>query len=180
MRLFKIFLISLIVILVVSTLFLSFKLQNVGKEPDKKVVNNSREFQTVSVKMPDGERLIADVHYGKTTEVQVKLPRGRTIAKEVLPSSNNGKMSKEEIEEIVKDLIGTLKLDQKFQAMNRIIFTGEMKNISSKESVEAANEFRKCLDNGKNPEECVIKLKRRYKWIADVNFTDLVLLYKNW
>jgi hypothetical protein len=159
-------------------LFLSFKFQNVGEELDKKSVSGSKEFQTVSVEMPDGEKLIVDVHYGETTEITVKLSNGRIIAKEEV--SNGSKMSEEEIERIVKDLIRTLKLDQKFQAMNRIIFIGEKKNVSSEESTKAANEFRKCLDDGKNPEECVMELKYKYEWITDVNFTDLILLYKNW
>ncbi len=173
MRSLKIFLIA---ILVISMLFLSFKFQNTSL--DKKSVLGSKGFQTVSVKMPDGEKLTVDINHGERTEITVKLPNGRIIAKEEIP--NGSKMSKEEIEKIVKDLIRTLKLDQKFQAMNRIIFMGEKKNISYEKCTKAANEFGKCLDDGKNPKECVMELKHKYKWIADINFTDLILLYKNW
>ncbi len=180
MRLLKIFLIAT---LIISILFLSFKFQNIrfqniSKELNKKSILESKKLQTVSMEMSDGEKLIVDVHYGETTEVTVKLPNGRIIAKEEI--SNGSKMSKEEIEKIVKDLIRTLKLDQKFQAMNRIIFVGEKKNISYEKCTKVANEFRKCLDDGKNPEECIMELKHKYKWIADINFTDLILLYKNW
>jgi len=46
--------------------------------------------------------------------------------------------------------------------------------------IRAANEFGRCLDAGKNPDECVEELKGKYKWLAEINFSDFVLLYKEW
>jgi hypothetical protein len=82
----------LIVIFVISIIFWGFK--ELGEEPESK-------FQTV-LEMPDGERIIAEVHYGKNwTELTVKLQDGRVIASE----KANGKLSEEEIKERAKKLI---------------------------------------------------------------------------
>jgi len=64
--------------------------------------------------------------------------------------------------------------------MDIILFKGMEKDVSNEESTRAANEFGECLDRGKNPDECVDELKYRYEWISDINFSDLILLYKNW
>jgi len=134
---------------------------------------NKEEIQNVSIVMPDGEKLIAEVSYGNKTEITVKL-KGRTIAREELSS---GKMSKEEVEKVVRDLISTLRQDQKLQAMTRIIYWGEKRGIPSEVCTKAANEFGKCLDEGKNPDVCVRELKPEYRWMAGINFSDLILLY---
>ena len=145
-----------------------------GKNVNK-TVNGT---QIVYVEMPDGEKLLAEVHYGNKTEIAVKLPNGRIIAREELP--NGSKMTKGEIESVVKGMIATLRHDQKLQAMTRIMYWGEKRGIPSDVCTKAANEFGRCLNEGKNPDECVKELKPKYKWISDINFTDLVLLYRNW
>ncbi len=166
----------LIAVLVISVL-LGFKLGINTFKPNSAVNKTANNTQVVNVEMPDGERLLAEVHYGNKTEITVKL-KGKTIAREELP--NGSKMSKEKIESIVKDMIRTLRSDQKFQAMTRIIYYGEKKGIPGDVCTKAANEFGKCLDEGKNPDECVKELKHKYKWIAGINFTDLILLYRDW
>ena len=64
--------------------------------------------------------------------------------------------------------------------MSRIIFWGMEKGVPDNESTRAANEFGRCLDAGKNPDECVEELKDKYEWLAEINFSDFVLLYKEW
>ncbi len=173
MRYLKILLVGILLISAILGFKLGVSVLNPGKNVNK-TVNGT---QIVYVKMPDGEKLLAEVHYGNKTEITVKL-RGKTIAREELP--NGSKMSKEEIESVVKDMIRTLRSDEKLQAMTIIIYWGEKRGIPSDVCTKAANEFGKCLDEGKNPDECVKELKQKYSWIANINFSDLVLLYKNW
>ncbi len=86
----------------------------------------------------------------------------------------------ERIKERANELIEFFKKEERFQAMSQIIFYGMQKGIPNNESTKAANAFGKCIDEGKNPDECVSELKSEYPWLSEINFSDFILLYKKW
>jgi hypothetical protein len=128
--------------------------------------------------MPDGEKLIAEVHYKDNwSELILKFQNGKTIGSEKEHGSN---LSDEEIRKRAIELVHFLKRENRNQAMSRIIFWGMDNGFPNNESTKAANEFGECIDAGKNPDECVQELKAKHEWLTKINFSDLILLYKRW
>jgi len=139
--------------------------------------NSKSSHYTTYLEMPDGEKVIAEVRYeDNRTKLTVKLSDGSTLGSEDV----KGRMSEDEVKERGVKLIRFFRKESRHQAMSRIIFWGMENGVSSNESTKAANEFGKCIDAGKNPDECVQELKEEYGWITEINFSDLVLLYKRW
>ena len=139
--------------------------------------NSKSNHYTAYLEMPDGEKVIVEARYeDNTTKLTVKLPDGMTLGSEKI----KGRMAEDEIKERAVKLIQFFRKESRHQAMNRIVFWGMEKGVPDNESTRAANEFGECIDAGKNPDECVQELKGRYEWLVEINFSDLVLLYKRW
>jgi hypothetical protein len=179
----KLYLFILIITLITAIIIASFVAQ--FNQPQIPYPNNkstikpiATEPKVVYVEMPDGENLIAEVQYeGNWIELVLKFQDGKTIGSE---RWTDNELSDSEIRERAIDLIHFLKKESRHSAMSRIIFYGMQKGVPNNESTKAANAFGEYLDTGKNPDECVQKLKGEYVWVTKINFSDLILLYKGW
>jgi len=158
-------------IFITSMLFLGSKLLSV--KGDSKASNSG--FQT-SIDM-NGKKLIVEVRYeNNKTRITVALPDGRTIGSE----ESYGRLKESEVKLRAVKLVNFLKMENRHQAMSRIVFYGMQKGIPDNESTKAANAFGECIDKGKNPDECVNELKSKHPWLSEINFSDFILLYKKW